>query len=90
VGSRDHKRLWARGEVESVVAFGQPEDGSAGGPMGAEQHDVFPVELGYGGVVHGFDGIGYIGWGEDRIIFMPPYDGSSHGVYPATRWSRVI
>jgi hypothetical protein len=65
---RGEKGLGIGGEVESVGAAGQTDDGPAGAEMGTEQHDVLVRMLHHGCVVDGFHGVGDIGFGEDGIV----------------------
>ena len=72
--SRQESKGRIGGEVESVGAARQTDDGPSGAQMGTEQHDVFVLMLHHGRVVDRFYRVGDIGFGEDRIVSVSSDD----------------
>ena len=68
VPGRSQKGLRIGGEVESVGAARQTNDGPSRAQMGAEQHDVLVPMLHHRRVVNGFHRVGDLGLGEDRVV----------------------
>ena len=62
------KGLRISGEVESVGAACQTNDGPSRAEMGSEQHDVLVLMLHHRRVVNGFHRVGDIGLGEDGVV----------------------
>ena len=57
-----------------VVTARQAKDGSSRTQMRTEQHDVLPLMLHDGRIVDRFHWIRNVGFGEDRILTVPPDD----------------
>ena len=83
------KGLRIGGEVESVGAARQADDGPPRAQVGSEQHDVFVPMLHHRRIVDRLHRIRDIGFGEDGIVSVSPDNVRFHDRLVASR-SKIV
>src|SRR6266567_4003046 len=70
--------LGVYGKAKSVVTARQPDNRSSGAQMRSKEHDVLALMLHHRRVVNGLYRVGNVGFGENRILTISPYNVALH------------
>ena len=84
------KGLRMSGEVESVRAARQPNDGPSRAQMGTEQHDVLVLMLHHRRVVDRFYRVRDRGFGEDGVVSVASDNVQLHDDLAASRSKTAL